>query len=286
MTRFAVVIVLYKLKPAESVTLASFLECARGRENDFALLLYDNGPDDQSASLPEFPGLRYVHDRSNGMLYAAYSHALSAARADGLGWLMLLDQDTALTPAYLTEALAVCEAPPHTVCAFVPRLIIAGTQRSPHALRQRDQPHESTMPDGPSPFQLAAWNSGAILRVESLLRAGGFPAEFPLDNLDYALFTTLQGTGEQVSVMSSRLVHQLSIADVKTMSFDRLRNKVASDLLLQQRFHLRTREHLALEFLRTGVSLLRKLPDKRLGWLYLRYSLRCFQPRKTPPGPG
>ena len=281
MAELAVILVLYKQTPAQSVTLSSFLEGARGQEDRFALLIYDNGPEDQSALLPQFPGLRYVHDSSNGMLYAAYSHALAMAREAGLEWLMLLDQDTALTPAYLAEALALCRQPLPAVCACVPRLMIQGSQRSPHALLARDQPREATLPTGPAPFRLGAWNSGAMLRVESMVRAGQFPAEFPLDNLDYAVFTALQSTGETVYVMGSSLVHQLSVAELDTLSPDRLKKKLASDLLLQQRFGLRTRQQLAWEFFRTGVSLLRKLPDKQMGWLCLRYSVRCFS---RPPG--
>lgn len=285
MMQLAVVVVLYKQTPAESTALRMLLAGLRGREQFVRLLIYDNSPSPQDISLDcNIIGdihVGYCHDPSNGRLFAAYSYALEWVAREGVSWLMLLDQDTEVTLEYLDEALRLCSTTPAGICAITPRLIVHGEQRSPHLLHERNgdgkaPAKDNALPPGKSDERLGAWNSGAILRVASLVAIGGFPKEFPLDNLDYALFLMLQQGDDRVFVMKSRLNHQLSVADLHSLSADRLRGKLASDILLQRRFQQKTRLSLAVEFLRTGLSLLRKLPDKRMGLMCLRFSLACL----------
>ena len=282
MAQLAAIVVLYKQIPAESVALQMLLAGFQGREDCLQLMVYDNSPQSQAHLLPSIStfdiNIEYFHDANNGRLIAAYTHALGRAACHNLPWLMLLDQDTEITPSYIDEALLLCSQTLPGICAITPRLLVHGEQRSPHLHAQlnRGDGSDGVLYTGRSEERVAAWNSGAIFRVTSLLAIGGFPREFPLDNLDYAMFLLLQQGEERVFVMESRLNHQLSVADLHSLSAERLRNKLASDILFQRRFRQRTRFSLALEFLRTGISLLRKLPDKRMGLMCLQSSVACL----------
>ncbi len=271
MAQLAAVLVLYKQTPEESIALQTLSAGMRGREDLLQLIVYDNSPHSQANLMPPGMKARYFHDPLNGRLFAAYTYALRCAKDESIPWLMLLDQDTRITREYLDEALRLVSERHLAVCAFTPRLIVNGEERSPHPLQPGGVPLS-----GRSDLRLAAWNSGAILRTGRLLGIGGFPPEFPLDNLDYAVFLMLQQGNERIFVMESRLDHQLSVADVRTLSATRLRGKLESDILLQRRFRQRTRVSLAAEFLRTGLSLLLKLPNKRMGLMCLRYSVACL----------
>ena len=279
MERALAVLVLYKLAPAQSPALQALLAAQAGGLRGFNLLVYDNSPASQAALIQERPFLTYVHDPANGGLFAAYTHALQLAANVNCDWLMLFDQDTELTREYVAESLRLIEEPVAGTAAIVPRLLVDGRQCSPHRLGPAagDRP----IATGLSVEPLTAWNSGAILSVRRLVAVGGFPKEFALDNLDYATFRLLQQDGNRLFVMDSRLPHHLSVNDPRTLSLNRLRGKLAADLLFQQRFQQRTKMSLAAEFLRTGISLLCKVRNKRMGMICLRYSVAVIAGRRA-----
>jgi GT2 family glycosyltransferase len=278
--KITAVLVLYNQTPEESRALSTLLPAIRQHVAEIDLIVYDNGPVSQFGLIAANSFLRYVHNSANGMLYAAYSYALREAASSGTHWLMLLDQDTEITPEYVSEVLELCGDQEEKVlrsCAIVPFLLVGSTVRSPHRPSGSSQTSDHfIIESGLHRTPLCAWNSGAILNVERLLEIGGFPPEFPLDDLDYIIFHRLQESGQPVSVMKSQLIHSLSVGHVQTLSLARLKGKLAADLLLQRTLHSRSRISLALEFFRTGISLLRSVDDKRLGLLCFQFSAACF----------
>ncbi len=197
MPQIAVVLVLYRQTPAQSPALQALLGSAAAAAGMLDILVYDNSPEDQASLLPLQTGLRYFHDRHNGRLLAAYTHALQAATEANIPWLMLLDQDTELTATYLDEALRLCSEEHTATCALVPRLLVLGEQRSPHPLSGKPA---AELPSGRSAQRLAAWNSGAILFVASLLQGEVFP---PVFRSTTSITPPFSSCSRQTSVCSS-----------------------------------------------------------------------------------
>jgi GT2 family glycosyltransferase len=239
---FLAVIVLYgrTVEKSESFcTLISAFAADRELAENFSVIVHDNSPDPQSPgsqSLDAAPACRleYVHDGQNGGLAPAYNYALAAARREGAGWLLLLDQDTSLSLDYLREldGLARSLAGRDDVGAIVPKLVANGVIYSPeanflyqmrHQFRKVRHPIE---PDavGVQPIRISAYNSGAAIRVSALAAVGGFPAEYWLDYLDHAVFHALSRHGYALCVMQASLEQRLSHMDVNDVPHWRHRN--------------------------------------------------------------
>ena len=202
------VLVLYGMRADESTCFRSLAKALTtvGLAERFRLLLWDNSPIASEAPAFVLP-VEYQHDPRNGGVAAAYNAGLQRARHHGSDWILLLDQDTALTPDYLAElAAAMCEAPAG-VAAIVPRLTQGGQTHSPQRLPRlshRPLPEETS---GILPMKVSAFNSGAAIRVSALKR---FPERYWLDFLDHAVFHELQAAGGCIYLLHARLEHRLS----------------------------------------------------------------------------
>src|ERR1700761_8307149 len=130
-----VVVALYQCTWQESRSISSLLRILDGHEDwakYFSLLLYDNSPQAQPAPTTATLPVTYIHDASNGGLAAAYNAALSDAERKQCEWLLLLDQDTTLTPEFAGELLAVLSNNEDSAMgAVVPKLIVHGALHSP-----------------------------------------------------------------------------------------------------------------------------------------------------------
>ena len=202
------VLVLYGMRAEESACFRSLRE-ALGQQPvlaDITLLLYDNSPIESET--PMFPAqLTYYHDETNGGVAAAYNAGLSLARANGSQWLLLLDQDTALTPPFLAEAQAAMSQVPDEVVAIVPRLTQDGQTHSPQQLPRLSHHPLPEHISGILPLKVSVFNSGAAIRVSALKR---FPERYWLDFLDHAVFHELQAAGGRIWLLHARLEHRLS----------------------------------------------------------------------------
>jgi GT2 family glycosyltransferase len=231
------VIVLYNCELAQSQSFSSLLqilkenpECAK----NFSLVLYDNSPQPQGhLILAGFP-IHYIHDPSNGGLASAYNFALARADSEEREWLLLLDQDTALTSEFILELVEATKTL-HSrteVAAIVPKLRVNGRIDSPASdflglLRHQFLPPEKPMSEDVVGIQqqpLCSYNSGSTLRVTALRSIGGFPVEFWLDFMDHAIFHALFTNGYRVYVMLATLAHNSSYSDIDSLPLWRLRN--------------------------------------------------------------
>lgn len=214
--RILAIMVLYKSAPEESSafrSLRDLLALDSAAQQRFACLLYDNSPEPHRVPDSGFP-CTYVHDGSNPGLARAYNTGLRRAAETGAQWLMLLDQDTVLTPEYMGELLAALDAhhADPRLTAIAPRLYGQGRVLSPHLSLTKYDEFPSHLHGLMTGF-LYVFNSGALLRVADLQRIGGFDENFPLDYLDHATFHQLQAGGGRVFVLRAALPHELSLAD-------------------------------------------------------------------------
>jgi GT2 family glycosyltransferase len=233
--RIVAVLVLYKRSAEESQTFASLRSLLA--ENPLAadaieLIVCDNTPYGQEPPL-DFDGL-YLRDTSNPGLAKSYNKALQIARERGIPWLLLLDQDTTLTAAYVEEIVAQSEAmePDMQIVALVPKLVQNGIVQSPHVAPTFRHAKFNREIAGPWRGRLYAFNSASVVRVSGLLAIGGFPEKFWLDFLDHATFHLLQQTGGQVFVLRAELTHDLSTNSIERKdeaAMRRYRNILAAE---------------------------------------------------------
>ncbi len=206
-----------------------------------ACIVYDNSP--AAHELPEtsFP-CTYHNDPSNPGLAAAYQYALERAEHDGTPWLLLLDQDTTVTVEYLTEALQVASdfRGKQDLGAIVPKLVQDGLVLSPHWPHGNRSVQSFGELFGFLELTVRVYNSGALLRVESVRAAGGFPMDYPLDYLDHAMFARLQAQQNSVFLLHATLLHQLESKSqdlhVALKSSPRLQGMLAAETLFYRQY--------------------------------------------------
>ena len=267
------VLVLYRLAPAASETLRTLLSALAVHPElapQLTLLIYDNSPAAQP--VPPLPVEHVYHsDPANPGLAAAYNAGLQLAAEQGAPWLMLLDQDTALTPEYLAQAFTLTRTAGADVAALVPRLSQAGHIHSPHRL-----PHLShrPLPDGLTGTvaeEISAFNSAALVRVSAVQAIGGFPTEFPLDFLDHALFARLQHAGERLYILPATLRHDLSTTRLGgDASLARYRKVLEAERRFYAQPGVSGHAWYRLRRLKQTAGHLVKVADKRFAWWDLR----------------
>ncbi len=275
------ILVLYRVALEQSACFLSLREALATSEqlDGFTLLVYDNSP--ASGRPASFPAtLLYRHDAANGGVAAAYNAGLQEARANGSEWLLLLDQDTAVTFDYLHELRDCIRTVEPTIAAIVPRLVQNGETHSPQTLPRlshRSLPESLT---GLLSIPVTAFNSGAALRVARIER---FPKRYWLDFLDHAVFHELQANGGHIWLMHARLSHSLSTEDLGgDASLSRYLNVLQAERDFYRQYgstsdiafyHLRR--------LKQALGQLLKVRDKRFAKLSARAALGLLPP--TPP---
>ncbi len=266
MPRILAAIVLYRRPAQASEAFRSLTALA---PPNIQLALFDNSPNPQ----PPPPGFQIHHDPANPGLARPYNLALASAVRQSIPWLLLLDQDTTVTPAFLAELASALAAPEPSPAAIVPRLADLGVVCSP-AHPPTFGPARPVSPTltGISPHPLFPFNSGAVLRVSALQAIGGFSPRFPLDYLDHATFAALQRRGGRIHVLAAILPHHLSSNDDSTA--DPIRQQAVLDA--ERRFYrlhgtFTTRLLRRLRLLRAVVGrILRRRP-----WPHTRRILRA-----------
>jgi GT2 family glycosyltransferase len=223
--RLLAVIVLYRMKPLDSITETSLrraMTAVGPRRMAIQPLFYDNTPGGQDPGiLPE--NAIYVADRNTGGLAAAYNSAIRIARDNGFDWMLTLDQDTSLPEDFLVkiaEAIRKISNMPD-VAAIVPQLSSDGLPLSPWtptrhwALVRRLPAGFVGFPAG----RVYATNSASTLRVSAVDALGGYDPRFRLDFSDLVMFHRLQNSGLRIYVAGDiRVDHELSGFDLKNRS--------------------------------------------------------------------
>jgi GT2 family glycosyltransferase len=214
------VVVLYKLDPADSVSLQSLLRsrAAAIEEDassiDLSILLVDNTPGrSERPSVQE--DVLYLASPANQGLASAYNRSIEVAQKLGSTWLITLDQDTKLPEDFLLKLIAAgkqVEANP-TIAAIVPQLNSGAVNLSPNCFRLGAL--ATWFPKGYTgvPEQAVfAFNSAAMVRVDALEQIGGYDPLFWLDNSDARMFRSLHLMGKSVYVAGDiQVEHEFSM---------------------------------------------------------------------------
>jgi GT2 family glycosyltransferase len=230
------VVVLYKCSLGESRTLqslAEFCRLQRGPAQQIALLIYDNsqGAHPKSLASWNYGSVEYYQASRNDGLAIAYNHALSVARRANSEWLLLLDQDTEISPAFFASLFAIITSRlSPAICTIVPKLTQEGRVLSPQIVRKFR--NDDCPPDfsGVCPKQVTAFNSAACMRVQSLIAIQGFANAYWLDYLDHITFHRLQATGGRVFILDITIKHRLSLHNLDSeMGLGRYANLLAAE---------------------------------------------------------
>lgn len=233
--RIQIVVVLYKCNITQSESLQSIEKIKNDLTElfDLDILVYNN--DSQIKILPHSNHQIY-NSPTNSMLVGAYNYALNLALNKQIKWLLLLDQDTTLTTQYF-EALHTSlskETTENTACV-APIITNNGKQLSPVKYSPILGPKWFLTPASPGIYNccLFAFNSATLINTSAISSIGGFPTEFPLDDLDICYFYRLYQKKYTTHVMPSTIEHQLSVLDyAKNMTPERYQSILDSDKLM------------------------------------------------------
>jgi GT2 family glycosyltransferase len=217
-----VVLVLYKMKPNESIafnTLQGAIDGGHLSQATVGILLYDNTPGGQDiGSLPA--EVQYRADPFNSGLARAYNYALDIAEEKGFDWLLTLDQDTSLPVDFLSKLRNAAEyvAPMPSVAAIVPQISSDGRLVSPFTLTKH-WTLTRLFPDGYFGIPLDnvyAANSATATKVSALRAVGGYDPSFYFYFADFAMNRRLHSNNFRTLVAGDiHVEHELSGFDLK-----------------------------------------------------------------------
>lgn len=219
--RMLAVIVLYKLKPNESITLTSLQESisqVRPGQADIRILLYDNTPGGQNPG-PLPSEVQYQADPENSGLAKAYNYATQIALEEGFDWLLTLDQDTNLPLDFVRKLCHTARyvEPLINVAAILPHISDNGKVISPFILRK----HVALLKRFPEGFvgvsldNTIAANSASAIRVSALKSIGGYDPRFHFDASDWVLFQRLHRNNFRAFIAGNiHVEHSLSVLDL------------------------------------------------------------------------
>jgi len=216
--RILAVVVLYKMTFEQSRGLRSLLKIIsenKDAADAIDLMVCDNTPYEQA--MPDWFTGHFYRDVTNPGLAHWYNIALQNAAANGIGWILVLDQDTEATTEYIAEIIERTSSmeEDREIVAMFPKLVQNGVVCSPLTppTYHHPLPFDRNF-TGVAPSRLHVFNSGSVFRVSAVQDAGGFPEEFPLDFLDHATYAALQSRGGRLFVLQSILEHELSSNDI------------------------------------------------------------------------
>ena len=187
------------------------------------VLIYDNSLMARAQFSEQLPGCIYVHDSTNGGTAAAYDCACTIARAAGIDWLLLLDQDTSLPCDFLEVASAALTASLAQPRALVPWVFHGASVVSPARVTDSG----TVVPlryEAPPPIadDLTAISSGSLLHVPTLAAHMPLPTGLWLDYVDHWIFWQLRTRGLPVAVFDVSLQHDLSVCNIESLNLRRL----------------------------------------------------------------
>lgn len=236
--KIMIVLVIYKLKLIEAPALNTLIKayCKHEKFEYFELIIYDNSPIKQNINVKIPFQTQYIHDSSNGGLYAAYTYALNRAIETKCNWILLLDQDTKLSLNYFFSVSKITDnkSLDDDVVAIVPKVFtINGKMISPCKLFigriVKSIPLEYI---GIYNFKISAINSGTFVKVEFLKTIGGFNPLFKLDFVDHWIFYKIFTCRKKVFILDSVIEHELSVTNYNMyMSKERYKNILSSEIL-------------------------------------------------------
>lgn len=164
-----------------------------------ALYVVDNSPVFDEAFGRElesaFPGVEILSRGRNLGLARALNLGIEAARRDGCGWLLTMDQDSSFGPGQLRRYFDACLGMERSGVAILsPSHAAGGTDTSPCTFEEVD----------------IAWTSGNLLDVEVAARLGMFDEKLFIDSVDHEYCLRARTNGYRILQSTNcHLDHQL-----------------------------------------------------------------------------
>lgn len=240
-----IVLVLYNEFLENSKTFKSLLKESTNYNSKHRIIIYDNSisvRNDLSflKKYEPFFIIEYVSDSTNPGISHAYNYAFKSASKSNLKWLLLLDQDSKLPRNYIKTFI---EAENYSNCstvAFVARIrketngfIISPFKINSFGIMKK----LSKKIKGIVKSNTIAINSGAFINVSFLSEIGGFTKDYPLDMLDFWLFSKISEKNKDIFILDIDVIHDLSVANFENnVSL----NRYESILRSEKRFYSST----------------------------------------------
>lgn len=185
---FLVLVVIYKLSPAQSATLSSLARCGASKAH-IRLVIRDNSPAAYTAAERDrldqmLDGIPYVyrHNGKNEYLSAIYNQTIKELRP--CEHLVLLDHDSVFDNGFFTEAARCIKSHPG-ISLFLPRVYSGQQLVSPSRMVLFKGSYLRHCPPGLLPTRRAmAINSGMVISGSYLLH------DFPGYDTDYHFYVT------------------------------------------------------------------------------------------------
>ena len=172
--RVLAVMVLYRMQPAQSKTLAGLAQAFAADAalaTQIEVLVWDNSPTAADESSLPF-ACTYRHAPVNAGVSGAYNAAAAMAAEHDRAWLLLLDQDTSVTGEFLRGMLRACGAGRqrraggrHCSVSLCGKLLPVAATVAFRASRRRCPVRRAAARSGREMF---AANSGTLMRVRAL----------------------------------------------------------------------------------------------------------------------
>lgn len=216
------IVVLYKCRPEDSLTLSSLAanySAIEDKISEFEVIIFDNSPEqiDIAVSRFYFPfRFQYISDIENKGLAVAYNYAFEVAKANSAEWLLLLDQDSELPPLFMNHLMDRIEFvnDKANIAAIVPKVYFRGTLFSPSKVFYGGihRPIRENV-SGEVINEVCAVGSATTVKISFLSEIGGFNTIFWLDCLDRWLYLMIYKKGRKVFVSDTLIEHNLSVLD-------------------------------------------------------------------------
>ena len=263
--RVLAVVVLYRRAPSkvDAWPVLCQILAEADAATEFGLkhcLLYDNSPeaaaDAEITALP--PGVRYHSDPGNGGTLAAYGAALQLARELDCGWLLLMDQDTALPLNYLAQAAHARNAAGQPI----PAALLPGLSHGDHPVSPAVITANGSVRAGRKGDEgiVTALSSGLIVQVAALEQVLPAPAVFWLDYLDHWIFLGFHRLALRTARIEVMLEHELSVQTPAQLSSQRLASILAAERRFYHELGWRARLMRPLRLIRRALAQLRSNP--------------------------
>ncbi|MDP5231998.1 MAG: glycosyltransferase [Cellulophaga sp.] len=242
-----IVLVLYNEFLENSETFKSLLKGSFQNKPKHKIIVYDNSTATRHdlSFLKKYESyftIEYVSDDTNPGISHAYNYAFKVASEHHFNWLLLLDQDTKLPVNYIQTFIETVECANTCVVSFVPRveqevneLVISPFKINSFGVMKK----LSKKVKGVIDYNIIAINSGAFISVAFLSEIGGFSKDYPLDMLDFWLFSKISENKKLIYVLDINVLHDLSVANFENnVSLGRYE----SILSAEKRFYSSTRK--------------------------------------------
>jgi len=224
-----IILVLYKTRLDESLTYLSFKKNIEKINFGYDFLVYNNFSEIIIESSEEYT---VVNVKNSGMLAEAYNYALQKANKEKKEWLLLLDQDTDITSAYIEELSAFLANPECAdITAAMPTLKYENIILSPKRIDNKRWKHyDLEKKKYYRGEKIIAYNSLTLIKTKFMYELGGFSNDFPLDMLDYWYYNKIYEHNGKIYVFDSEITHDLSLLNYENnISIERHANLLTAE---------------------------------------------------------